>query len=214
VIASRASSFAIATIGSLVVLAPVRCDAQWWRSTPVDFESCADVAEKAATKEEKTTKLAECNAKFAGRRKAGGGYTYYDFMQDRTFDIAGPNPTPEEQKKIDEQYTAYLERERRNHAAAALAAKQQQAESPPRQEWHQVSLRSEPAPPPPVEIEKVPVPVASPIKQAARIRAAQCAKDQFSCEWPRLSEKVNELKRLFNPPQPPQQQAAAKQKKG
>lgn len=196
------------------MLAPVRCDAQWWRSAPVDFESCADVAEKAATKEEKTTKLAECNAKFAGRRKPGGGYTYYDFMQDRTFDIAGPNPTPEEQKKIDEQYTAYLERERRNHAAAALAAKQQQQEQPPRQEWHQVSLRSEPSPPPPVEIEKVPVPVASPIKQAARIRAAQCAKDQFSCEWPRLSEKVNELKRLFNPQQHPQQQAAARQKKG
>ena len=199
-------------IGGLFVLAPVAADAQWWRSAPYDFESCADVAEQAKTKEEKTTKLAECNAKYAGRRKSGGGYTYYDFMQDRTFDIAGPNPTPEEQKKIDEQYTAYLERERRNHAAAALAAKQQQEQSPA-QEWQQVSLRSEPPPQPPVEIEKIPVPVASPIKQAARIRAAQCAKDQFSCEWPRLSEKVNELKRLFNPQQP-QQQAAAKQKKG
>jgi hypothetical protein len=213
VIASRASSFAIATIGSLIVLAPMRCDAQWWRSAPVDFESCADVAEKATTKEEKTTKLAECNAKFAGRRKPGGGYTYYDFMQDRTFDIAGPNPTTEEQKKIDEQYTAYLERERRNHVAAALAAKQQQPEPPSPQELQQISLRSEPAPPPPVEIERVPVPVASPVKQAARIRAAQCAKNQFSCEWPRLSEKVNELKKLFNPQQQ-QQQVAAKQKKG
>ena len=212
-IASRVSSFAIATIGSLVVLAPVRCDAQWWRSAPVDFESCADVAEKAATKEEKTAKLAECNAKFAGRRKPGGGYTYYDFMQDRTFDIAGPNPTPDEQKKIDEQYTAYLERERRSNIAAALAAKQQQPEPPPAaQGWQQVSLSSEQAAPPPtVEIEKVPVPVASPVKQAARIKAAQCAKNQFSCEWPRLSEKVNELKRLLNPQQ--QQQAAAKQKK-
>jgi hypothetical protein len=213
VIASRASSFAIATIGSLIVLTPMRCDAQWWRSAPVDFESCADVAEKATTKEEKTTKLAECNAKFAGRRKPGGGYTYYDFMQDRTFDIAGPNPTTEEQKKIDEQYTAYLERERRNHVAAALAAKQQQPEPPSPQELQQISLRSEPAPPPPVEIERVPVPVASPVKQAARIRAAQCAKNQFSCEWPRLSEKVNELKKLFNPQQQ-QQQVAAKQKKG
>ena len=212
-IASRASSFAIATIGSLIVLAPMRCDAQWWRSAPVDFESCADVAEKATTKEEKTTKLAECNAKFAGRRKPGGGYTYYDFMQDRTFDIAGPNPTADEQKKIDEQYTAYLERERRNHVAAALAAKQQQPEPPSPQELQQISLRSEPAPPPPVEIERVPVPVASPVKQAARIRAAQCAKNQFSCEWPRLSEKVNELKKLFNPQQQ-QQQVAAKQKKG
>ena len=208
-IASRASSFAIATIGSLVVLAPVRCDAQWWRSAPVDFESCADVAERAKTKEEKTAKLAECNAKFAGRRKPGGGYTYYDFMQDRTFDIAGPNPTPEEQKKIDEQYTAYLERERRSHIAAALAAKQQ--EPPPAQGLQQVSLRTEQVSPLPGETEKVRVPVASPVKQAARIKAAQCAKNQFSCEWPRLSEKVNELKRLFNPQQ--QQQQAAKQKK-
>ena len=209
-IASRASSFVVAAIGSLIVLAPVRSDAQWWRSTPVDFESCADVAEKAKTKEEKTAKLAECIAKFAGRRKVGGGYTYYDFMQDRTFDIAGPNPTPEEQKKIDEQYTAYLERERRNHIAAALAAKQQ--EPPPAQDLQQVSLRTEQSSPPPAETEKVPVPVASPVKQAARIKAAQCAKNQFSCEWPRLSEKVNELKKLFNPQQ--QQQVAAKQKKG
>ncbi len=86
-----------------------RAHAQWWRSAPVDFEACADPAEKAKTKEDKTAALAECNAKFAGRRKPGGGYTYYDFMQDRTFDIAGPNPTSEEQKKIDEQYTVYLE---------------------------------------------------------------------------------------------------------
>ena len=194
------------------MLAPVRCDAQWWRSAPVDFESCADVAEKAKTKEEKTAKLAECNAKFAGRRKPGGGYTYYDFMQDRTFDIAGPNPTPEEQKRIDEQYTAYLERERRNHIAAAMAAKQQQPEPPPAQGWQQVSLRTEPTPPVLAETEKVPVPVASPVKQAARIRAAQCAKNQFSCEWPRLSEKVNELKKLFNPQQQQQQQRPSRRR--
>jgi hypothetical protein len=133
-------------------------------------------------------------------------------MQDRTFDIAGPNPTPEEQKRIDEQYTAYLERERRSNIAAALAAKQQPPEPPPALGWQQVSLRTEQAPPPPpAETEKVPVPVASPIKQAARIKAAQCAKNQFSCEWPRLSESINELKRLLNPQQ--QQQQAAKQKK-
>ena len=211
-IALRSSLLAVAAVAGLVVLSPVRTHAQWWRGTPVDFESCADTAEKAKSKEEKTSALAECNAKFAGRRKPGGGYTYYDFMQDRTFDIAGPNPTPEEQKKIDEQYTAYLERERRNHIAAAMAAKQQQPEPPPAQGWQQVSLRSEQGSPPPVETEKVPVPVASPVKQAARIKAAQCAKNQFSCEWPRLSEKVNELKKLFNPQQP-QQQVAAKQKK-
>jgi len=218
VIASRTSALFIAATGSLLVLAPVRSDAQWWRSAPVDFESCAEAAEKSKTREEKTAALAECNAKFAGRRKAGGGYTYYDFMQDRTFDIAGPNPTPEEQKKIDEQYTVYLERERRNHIAAALAAKQKQQEQPQApqgQDVQQVSLRSEQGTPqgsPLGETEKVPVPVASPVKQAARIKAAQCAKNQFSCEWPRLSESINELKRLLNPQQQ-QQQAAAKQKK-
>ena len=190
---------------------PSKVSAQWWSRTPTDFEECADAAEKGSTREARTEALAECNAKFAGRRKPGGGYTYYDFMQDRIFDIAGPNPTPEEQKKIDEQYTAYLERERRNHAAAALAAKP--PEPSQAQEWQQVSLRNEPPPPAPLETEKVPVPVASPIKQAARIKAAQCARDQFSCEWPKLSEKVNELKRLFNPQQQ-QQQAQARQKKG
>jgi hypothetical protein len=200
VIASRASSFAIATIGSLVVLAPVRCDAQWWRSAPVDFESCADVAERAKTKEEKTAKLAECNAKFAGRRKPGGGYTYYDFMQDRTFDIAGPNPTPEEQKKIDEEYINYLERERRNSAANALAAKpQEQQQQPQQQQLQPVALRSD---------EKVPVPVASPAKQQARAAAGDppprtrsissgCVKGTFSCDWPRLSDSINDLKKMF-----------------
>ena len=191
-IASRPSALLVAAIGTIIVLSPVRVHAQWWRSAPADFEACADAAEKSKTKEEKTSALAECNAKFAGRRKPGGGYTYYDFMQDKTFDIAGPNPTPEEQKKIDEQYTVYLERERRNSIAAALMAKQQQ-----QQQVQQVSLRSD------QEVArtdsaKVPVPVASPVKQAARIRAANCARSSFSCDWPRLSETVNDLKKLFS----------------
>jgi hypothetical protein len=188
VIASRPSAFVVAALAGCVVLTPLRAQAQWWRGAPVDFEECADKAEKAATKEDKTAALAECNAKFAGRRKPGGGYTYYDFMQDRTFDIAGPNPTPEEQKKIDEQYTAYLENQRRSTITAAFAAKQQQ-QPQVRQGVQQASLRA--------ETEKVPVPVASPVKQAARIKAANCAKSSFSCEWPRLSEGIDGLKKLF-----------------
>jgi len=188
VIALRSSLPAVAAVAGLVVLSPVH--AQWWRSTPVDFESCADAAEKAKSKEEKTSALAECNAKFAGRRKPGGGYTYYDFMQDRTFDIAGPNPTPEEQKHIDQQYTAYLDKERRNSIAAALTAKQQQQQQEAPQNVQQVTLRTE-------AVEKIPVPVASPVKQAARIRASNCAKNAFSCEWPRLSQSIDDLKKLF-----------------
>jgi hypothetical protein len=87
---------------------------------------CAESAENAATKEAKATQLAECGVKFAGRRKPGGGYTYFDFMQNRHFDIAGPNPTPEEQEHLDEQYAAYLARERQSAIAAAFAQKQQQ----------------------------------------------------------------------------------------
>ena len=170
----------------------VRSDAQWWRSTPVDFESCADVAEKAKTKEEKTAKLAECNAKFAGRRKVGGGYTYYDFMQDRTFDIAGPNPTPEEQKKIDEQYTRSLDQERQSRVAAEARAKPQLLQP--------ASLRSAPGA---LQGEKVPLPAVAPNKQPAaasgpRPKLANCARHSFSCDWPLLSERLNDLKKLFS----------------
>ena len=178
----------VAAIGGLLVLAPGLAHAQWWRSAPADFEECAEFAAKAPTKEETTSKLSECNAKFAGRRKPGGGYTYYDFMQDRTFDIAGPNPTPEEQKHIDQQYTAYLENQRRNTIAAAFTAKQAQQQESQRG-VQQVALRT--------EVEKVPVPVASPVKQAARIKASNCAKNSFSCEWPRLSQSIDDLKKLF-----------------
>jgi hypothetical protein len=110
-------------------------------------------------------------------------------MQDRTFDIAGPNPTPEEQKYIDHQYTAYLESQRRNTIAAAFTAKQAQQQEL-QQGMQEVSLRS--------ETEKIPVPVASPVKQAARIKASNCAKNAFSCEWPRLSQSIDDLKKVFS----------------
>jgi hypothetical protein len=178
----------VGAIGGLLVLAPLPAHAQWWRSAPADFEECAEAAQKAATKEEKASKLSECNAKFAGRRKPGGGYTYFDFMQNRNFDIAGPNPTPEEQKKIDEEYIGYLERERRNSTAAALAAAKAQEE---KQQLQRVSLKSD---------EKVPVPVASPAKQPPRTRSitvSGCPKGTFSCDWPRISEGINDIKKLF-----------------
>jgi len=183
----------VAAIGGLLVLAPQSAHAQWWLGAPVDFEDCAAAAEKAPAKEEKAKKLSECNAKFAGRRKPSGGYTYYDFMQNRNFDIAGPNPTPEEQKKIDEEYIAYLERERRS-AAAALAAKRQEEQQ--RQQPQQVAMRSD---------VKVPVPVASPAKQPSPPRTRSlsgCPKGTFSCDWPRLSEGINGLKKLFSPTPP------------
>src|SRR6202012_6004827 len=174
---------------------------------------CADAAEKSASKEEKTAALADCNAKFAGRRKLGGGYTYYDFMQDRSFDIAGPNPTPEEQKYIDQQYTLYLEKQRRNNVTASLMAQPQPQDPQP------VALRAE-IEKTPAYVEKVTIPMQRPSKPQivanssaaidarARAKANNCTKDAtkdtFSCNWPVLSEKLGELKKLFGGPAPQQ----------
>src|ERR1700676_372100 len=188
VLASRTLALLMAAIAGCMAMQPWRAQAQWWGSRgPADFEECTDVAEKAATKEARTAALSACNAKFAGRRKPGGGYTYFDFMQNRNFDIAGPNPTPEEQKQMDEQYTAYLDDQRRSSIAAAFAAKQQQLQ--------QASLKS--------EGEKAPLTTASTGKpQTAasdlkRMKATGCARHSFSCEWPRLSEGIKDLKKVL-----------------
>jgi len=195
VVASRrAAPFLVAAAG-LFLLTSSHGHAQWWKRAPVDFEECADAAEKSATKAEKTAALADCNAKFAGRRKAGGGYTYYDFLQDRTFDIAGPNPTPEEQKKIDESYTAYLADQRRsNEAAQATARQQREQQEQQAQQLQQVALQT--------DVERVPVPVGRPKVQqtiGARPKGTACTRGSFSCEWPRLSEGLSDLKKLFSP---------------
>ena len=91
-----------------------------------DFEECVEqVQAKALSKDERGALMTKCSALFAGRRKPGGGYTYYDFMQDRSFDIAGPNPTPDERKQIDRQYMAFLDAQRR----AAVSAEWQKDET-------------------------------------------------------------------------------------
>ena len=198
VVASRRAALVVAAAG-FFLLTPVHAHAQWWKRAPVDFEECADAAEKAANKTEKTAALADCNAKFAGRRKPGGGYAYYDFLQDRTFDIAGPNPTPDEQKKIDESYTAYLADQRRsNEAAQAVARQQREQQEQQAQRLQQVTLRT--------DVERVPVPVERPkVFQTVgadgrpRPKSGPCAKGSFSCEWPRLSDGLNDIKKLFSP---------------
>jgi hypothetical protein len=190
--ASRKSGLLIAVVVGGAALTPLRTHAQWWSTrAPVDFEECADLAEKAPTKEVRASELAGCNAKFAGRRKQGGGYTYYDFMQNRSFDIAGPNPTPEEQKYIDQQYTVFLDKQRRSFIAEALTAKQEQQD-----QQQQASLRNEKA--------SMPAPVETPVKPKAsaadpKSRAkANCAKHStFSCEWPVLSEKIQNIKKVL-----------------
>jgi hypothetical protein len=188
---SRHQIVLLAVIVGCAVLSSPQARAQWWSRAPSDFEECADTAEKAASKETRKAGLSECNAKFAGRRKPGGGYSYFDFMQNRNFDIAGPNPTPAEQKHIDEQYANYLENQRRSSIAAAFAAKRQQLQ--------QASLKSEPEKAP-ATTGSVAKPPPKPITDLKHIKPVGCAKHSFSCEWPRLSEGISEIKKaLFGP---------------
>jgi hypothetical protein len=178
-----------AAIVACVVLMPARAHAQWWGArAPADYEECAESAEKAATKEAKAAQLAECGVKFAARRKPGGGYSYLDFMQNRHFDIAGPNPTLAEQKHIDEQYAAYLARERQSAIAAAFAHKQQQMQR---------------AAPEAERKSAVPLPASKPRaatvgSASSRPRNTSCPSDSFSCNWPRLAESLKDFRKLFN----------------
>ena len=195
VVASRPSVLLLVAFTACVVLQPSRAHAQWWSRAPADFEECADAAEKAATKEDKSSQLSQCHSKFAGRRKPGGGYTYFDFMQNRSFDIAGPNPTAEEQKHIDQQYTVYLDSQRRSRIAEANASQQQQQKQETAQQPLQPATVKR-------ETARVPLPVQAPNKQRAadfraRAKTAHCEPHSFSCDWPKLSESLNELKKLF-----------------
>ncbi|WP_442238497.1 hypothetical protein [Rhodopseudomonas pseudopalustris] len=114
-------------IALATVALPSHAQAQWWSSRePVDYEDCAARAEKTTEAKQREALIAGCEAKFAGRRKPGGGYTYYDFMQDKHFDIAGPNPTAEEQREIDRHYTEFLDQHRRSLIAAAFARRQRE----------------------------------------------------------------------------------------
>jgi hypothetical protein len=177
-----------AAIACCVVLVPACSHAQWWGARiPADYEECAESAEKTATREAKTAQLAECGVKFAARRKPGGGYSYFDFMQNRHFELAGPNPTPEEQRHIDEQYAAYLARERQSAIAAAFTQKQQQLQ--------RAAPESDKKAATPVLANK---PRGATVGYAAsRPKTQNCASDSFSCNWPRLAEGINDIKKLF-----------------
>jgi hypothetical protein len=105
---------AAATISAIAV-------SKWNLFPAKDYEECAQRAAKdAKSKDALTVLLSIRSSEFTGRRKAGGGYAYYDACQNRTFDIHGPNPTPDEMKSMREQCRAHLE-------AEALIARQEQA---------------------------------------------------------------------------------------
>ena len=182
--------YAWLTVLTLGALAPGSAQAQWWTATPADYEECAERAHRSASKDA-TALLASCDGQFAGRRKPGGGYTYFDFMQNRSFDLAGPNPTAAEQKVIDEHYTSYLDQHRRSVIAAAFASKQR--------EQQVAALTPEAAPVAALAAPKDSKPVAV-AKRKPRIKRPDCA-DPLACGWSKLSSGLSDIKKaLFGVP--------------
>ena len=170
---------------AFVVLASLAL-ASWWLDSDAtspqsasDFEECVEQVQaraNAAPNDERGRSVTECNARFAGRRKPGGGYTYYDFMQNRNFDIAGPNPTAEERKQIDREYMNFLDAQRREDMSAELARRQN--------EQLQANMESarQPVGPPMILL-----PRKRPID---RSKPDRCEDASLSCSWAKFSAVV------------------------
>jgi hypothetical protein len=147
-----------------------------------DFEDCVErVQAKATSGDELSALLTDCNVRFAGRRKAEGGYTYYDFMQDRKFDIAGPNPTIEERKQIDREYIGYLDVQRREAVSAELARRQNEALRA------DIENARQPVGPPMI-LTPANTPVARHL--ADRPKPPHCGDDSLACTWSKISTAV------------------------
>jgi hypothetical protein len=146
-----------------------------------DFEECIEQAEATpATDEARGALTTGCNARFAGRRKPGGGYSYYDFMQDRKFDIAGPNPTAQERKQIDQAYMGFLDAQRREAVSAELARRQNE------QLRADMERARQPAgPPTALTPANVPLPTARP-----QAKSVHCENGSLSCGWAKFSAVV------------------------
>lgn len=162
---------------------------QWWpQYLPDDFEQCSEKAQTtASSKDEQISLIGQCDKQFVGRRKVGGGYTYYDFLQNRHFDIAGPNPTPNELKHFDEEYTLYLETQRRDAVAAAIAEKQSRASQPDYQDDRVTGSISPPGLPMIIAPTNVPVPRA----RSSVVRSkGPCEDASLSCSWTKFSAGI------------------------
>jgi len=160
----------------------VACSGFRWSlpNGPKDFEECVEQAQNAF-KAQRAGLMTACGARFAGRRKAGGGYTYYDFMQNRIFEIAGPNPSAEERKYIDSEYMRFLDFVRRDALSAELA----QRES----EKLVASLDRLPT----LGAPMILLPKSPPAKQPIINRIKQCRMEgSLSCGWAKLKSAVRD----------------------
>lgn len=186
-------------LAASLMLLSGRAHAQWWTAAPADYEDCAERVEKSSLSgEPKASALSNCESNFAGRRRRGGGYSYHDFMQNRSFDIAGPNPTAAEQRLIDEQYAIYLNNQRRNIILAAFAQKQSEARQ---QATIEPDFRDDTAAKDVAKSTPIALPRPRPKQRAAK--GPDCATEPLACGWSKLSTGLRDIKdALFGTPAP------------
>jgi hypothetical protein len=146
-----------------------------------DYEECADEAKTNTSSDtEYSNLMTHCGERFAGRRKSGGGYSYFDFMQNKTFDIAGPNPTESERKQIDHSYIEFLAATRRETILSELMKAQADLEDAG------IDRSRQNAGAPLALTPKIPLPAKRPIVERSRI----CEDGSLSCGWAKLSAAV------------------------
>jgi hypothetical protein len=146
-----------------------------------DYEECADQAKtNASSNTEYSNLMTHCGERFAGRRKSGGGYIYFDFMQNKTFDIAGPNPTESERKQIDHSYIEFLATTRRETVLSELMKAQADLEEAGIDSSHHNAGS------PLALTPKIPLPAKRPVVE----RSKTCEDGSLSCGWAKLSAAV------------------------
>jgi hypothetical protein len=158
-----------------------------WSLGPArDYEECIATGSAMASVAD-APRANQCESQFAGRRKPGGGYTFFDFMQNRQFDIAGPNPSPEEIKQIDREYMNFLDARRRDATDVALANQQREQLRSAFETSQEASVG------PPLVITPKMVPGSTAKSVSDRSRAEHCNDGSLSCNWAKLSANVGAL---------------------
>ena len=140
-IASHTFAFVIAAVGSAAVLAPVRSDAQWWRSSPVDFDRAPTLPKRRRPKRKRPPRSPSAirNTPAAASPVAATPIT--------TSCRTGPSTSQvrTRRRKSRRRSTSSIPRTSSANGATIAAAQmaKQQLEPPPAQEVQQVSLRTE-----------------------------------------------------------------------
>jgi hypothetical protein len=101
-------------------------------------------------------------------------------MQNKTFDIAGPNPTESERKQIDHSYIEFLAKTRRETILSELMKAQADLEEAG------IDRSRQNVGPPLALTPKIPLPAKRPVVEHSKT----CEDGSLSCGWAKLSAAV------------------------